>query len=296
MKRIVESVFGPGLKGWGGLLTAALRGVPEEDYGHYKERLFDTLRDEVFNKKRPLFDVAEEFFRYSVEILGSVATIPATGPLVVVAPHPSNGPLDGFALAKALCVRRDDIKIFADSRHLKLKWPIGDVLLPVDRKDPRLSARSVRKAMNHLVDGHCVAMFPARVNDSMDTDGFSTPWSLVVPKLLIKTADAGLEPVIQPLHLALTGTWPTALPGLKLASLLMSDPEQRTSLWEMRRILRPRKFALDILPAYRLAKDQLVRLDTGASVLSLPREKSEKARVLLDFIRERTYQIPRYAF
>jgi putative hemolysin len=92
-----------------------------------------------------------------------LASIPASGPLLVVANHPY-GVADGLIIGDLVSKVRPDFKIMT---HSLLCQPpeFGPFMLPVDfggsREARQRSAQTRREAMQWLQDGHCVVIFPA---------------------------------------------------------------------------------------------------------------------------------------
>jgi putative hemolysin len=92
-----------------------------------------------------------------------VASIPATGPLLVVANHPF-GAVEGLILAALLMDRRPDVKIMAN--HVLEKVPeFRDLFVLVNPFDtvsaPSQNLTPMRRAMRHLREGGMLGMFPA---------------------------------------------------------------------------------------------------------------------------------------
>ena len=116
-------------------------------------------------------------------------SIPARGPLLVVANHPY-GIADGLALGDLTTRIRPDTKIMT---HSLLCQPpeAARYLLPVDfggtPQARQNSARTRREAVNWLKDGHCVALFPAggvaTRQRPMKGPALDLPWHPFVGKL-----------------------------------------------------------------------------------------------------------------
>ncbi len=89
--------------------------------------------------------------------------IPETGSFIAIANHPYGG-IDSLLMVKAIYEKRPDIKIMANYLLKRLK-AVEDIILPVNPFDPKRNNRSsyegLKKGLNHLADGHCVAIFPA---------------------------------------------------------------------------------------------------------------------------------------
>lgn len=90
-----------------------------------------------------------------------VRRVPATGPVIVVANHPT-GALDGLALAHALCRRRRDVRLLGN--HLLSRVPeMRDWTIAVNPFDARSieNRRGLRQAREWLVRGGVLVVFPA---------------------------------------------------------------------------------------------------------------------------------------
>ncbi len=90
-------------------------------------------------------------------------SIPAAGPLIVVANHPFGG-IDGLALASILSGVRKDIRILAN-HYLGLFTELEPILFPVDpfgkRSSVKSNARSIIKAASWVKNGGLLLTFPA---------------------------------------------------------------------------------------------------------------------------------------
>ncbi|WP_422505155.1 lysophospholipid acyltransferase family protein [Stenotrophomonas sp. GZD-301] len=96
--------------------------------------------------------------RYRVED-AALARIPATGPLLIVANHPS-GALDALALLDAVGRVRRDVRIVANDLLAAIE-PLQDLLLPVRILGGTAKRPSVQAVGQALAAGQCVIVFPA---------------------------------------------------------------------------------------------------------------------------------------
>lgn len=91
-----------------------------------------------------------------------LATVPQTGPLVVVANHPF-GVVDGLVLCHLVSLVRDDFKVVAMSTLCRVP-EVRDYVLPINFADTpeaaATSARSRREARAMLKAGGCLIIFP----------------------------------------------------------------------------------------------------------------------------------------
>jgi putative hemolysin len=96
--------------------------------------------------------------RYRVEDV-ELARIPATGPLLIVANHPS-GALDALAMLDAVGRIRHDVRIVANDLLAAIE-PLQDLLLPVRILGGTAKRPSVQAVGQALAAGQCVIVFPA---------------------------------------------------------------------------------------------------------------------------------------
>lgn len=115
------------------------------------------------------FNSISEVCRLEVEGHGS---LPA-GPLVVVANHPT-GPMDGISYGKWLLEQRTDTLIFTTDALATIPsfrpFVIG-LSLYGDKTSARQNAKALRRAMQHLNRGGCIAAFPAGTISWKHKDG-----------------------------------------------------------------------------------------------------------------------------
>jgi putative hemolysin len=115
-------------------------------------------------KGRPFVEAALESLDVETVVdPAQLATVPATGPLVVVANHPFGG-LEGMILEAVLRRVRPDVKLLANYM-LHMIPDMRDSLIPVDPFDRpesvRRNAASIRQAVRWVRDGHVLGIFPA---------------------------------------------------------------------------------------------------------------------------------------
>ena len=136
---------------------------------------------------------------------GDLGRIPAKGPVILYANHPS-GALEGLIMA-ALCGRaRPDLKILASAALLRIPQlaQLAPMLLPLDLYGgASANAAVLRSTMNHLRAGGALGIFPAgRVARWQLGRGIAEqPWSRLLSRLGGRNADIpGLNFV--PLHMS----------------------------------------------------------------------------------------------
>ena len=109
------------------------------------------------------WEVMAARYGLSLEVLGgSLANIPRSGPLVVIANHPY-GILDGLMLGRILARTRSDFRILANSVFRKAE-ALDRIVLPVSFDDSRDGAQTNlgtrRQALEFLAAGGAVGVFP----------------------------------------------------------------------------------------------------------------------------------------
>ena len=128
--------------------------------------------------------------------------VPSTGPVIVVANHPS-GAADGIVLADALERVRKDVKILSHvwfGRYPALAERMF-LINPQAKAERRAgNARTLKAAKQWLADGHVLVVFPAGsvARFRWDEQGITdAPWQTGLVRLLHKT-----HATVLPVHLA----------------------------------------------------------------------------------------------
>lgn len=99
----------------------------------------------------------------SLDVIGgSLDSIPATGPLILIANHPY-GILDGLMMGHILSIVRGDFRILANSVFKKAQ-DLDRVVLPVsfdeDKDALRMNLETRKTALSYLAQGGAIGVFP----------------------------------------------------------------------------------------------------------------------------------------
>ncbi|MCI4645549.1 MAG: lysophospholipid acyltransferase family protein [Hyphomonadaceae bacterium] len=126
------------------------------------QRLYREYRESL--RHEPFFGAAVKLLDLRVEIdVARHASIPKTGPLVVVANHPF-GVLDGLVICHLLSLVRTDFKVLTNA-VLDGAPEASDWILPIDfagTKEAQATNISTRKtSLEKLKNGGCIVVFPA---------------------------------------------------------------------------------------------------------------------------------------
>lgn len=126
------------------------------------QRLYDRYRAELADE--PFFSAAIKLLDLRVEFdAARLASIPKTGPLVVVANHPF-GVLDGLVICWLVSLVREDFKILTNA-VLDGAPEASGWILPIDfsgtRQAQATNVATRRAALERLKAGGCVIVFPA---------------------------------------------------------------------------------------------------------------------------------------
>ncbi len=134
------------------------------------------------------FEIPEEDYR----------RLPKDGAYITISNHPL-GAIDGILLFKLLFAQRSDYKIMANFL-LQRMAPIEPCIIPVNpfenRKDAKSSIAGFKSALQHLIDGHPLGIFPAG-EVSTHKDGkliVDKPWEEAALKL-IRKAEVPVVPI-----------------------------------------------------------------------------------------------------
>lgn len=131
---------------------------------------------------------------------GALADIPRSGPVIVVANHPS-GALDGLALLTLIRRVRTDVRLLAN-RWLSCVPELRECVVPVDvfgtpTRAVRRNGTALRSAIQWLARGGCLAIFPSgEVAHEEHSDGrvLDSPWRHTAAELAVR-AQATVVPV-----------------------------------------------------------------------------------------------------
>lgn len=149
---------------------------------------------------RSFWDVIPERFGLSLEVIsGSLESIPANGPLVLIANHPY-GILDGLMMGHILDRVRGDFRILANSVFRRAE-ALNRVILPIsfdETKDAvRQNLETRTTALRYLNDGGAIGVFPGGTV-STSAKPFSHPmdpgWRNFTAKMIAKS-DATVVPI-----------------------------------------------------------------------------------------------------
>lgn len=149
---------------------------------------------------RSFWQVIPERYGLELQVIGgSLANIPATGPLVMIANHPY-GILDGLMMGHLLDRVRGDFRILANSVFRRAS-DLNRVILPISFDDTaeavRMNLQTRNQALAYLKDGGAIGVFPGGTV-STAARPFSRPmdpgWRTFTARMIART-DATVVPV-----------------------------------------------------------------------------------------------------
>jgi putative hemolysin len=139
------------------------------------------------------WDVIVERYGLSLDVIGgSLANIPANGPLVLIANHPY-GILDGMMMGHILQKVRGDFRILANSVFRRAEQ-LNKILLPISFDDTKealqLNLKTRSDALSYLGQGGAIGVFPGGTV-STSAKPFSRPmdpgWRNFTSKMIAKS-------------------------------------------------------------------------------------------------------------
>jgi putative hemolysin len=142
---------------------------------------------------RSFWDVIPERYGLSLHVSGGdLATIPRTGPLVIIANHPF-GILDGLMMGHLLNRSRGDFRILANSVFRRAP-ALDAVLLPISfdqtREATALNLQTRARAIDYLAGGGAIGIFPGGTVSTAATP-FARPldpgWRNFTAKLIARS-------------------------------------------------------------------------------------------------------------
>jgi putative hemolysin len=153
-------------------------------------------------------DPAVDFSARALAVLGidvvvpddALADVPRSGPVIVVANHPS-GALDGLALLTLIRRVRSDVRLMGN-RWLRWLPELRECLVPVDvfgapADAVRRNGTALRSAIQWLSRGGCLGIFPSgevAYRDLPDGRVIESPWHHTAAELALRT-DATVVPM-----------------------------------------------------------------------------------------------------
>ena len=149
---------------------------------------------------RDFWQVMVERYGLTLDIVGgSLANIPRTGPLILIANHPY-GILDGMMMGHILSQTRGDFRILANSVFRKAE-DLNRIILPISFDDTKealaLNLQTRKTALNYLGDGGAIGIFPGGAV-STGAKPFAQPmdpsWRGFTARMIAKS-DATVVPV-----------------------------------------------------------------------------------------------------
>jgi putative hemolysin len=142
---------------------------------------------------RDFWEVMQERYRLRIALdEASLARIPRTGPVVVVANHPF-GILDGLALGRILSATRGEFRIMAHQVFHKAK-DLADIILPITFDETKEGLRSNletrQEALPWLGNGGAIGIFPGGTVSTSQTwwsRPMDPPWKTFTAKMITRS-------------------------------------------------------------------------------------------------------------
>lgn len=116
-----------------------------------------------------------------------LSNIPETGPFIILSNHPFGG-ADGIILYDIISKKRPDLKVMANF-ILSLIANLKECFIPVNPfsdKGLRTSLPGIRSAIEHINQGHCLAVFPAGEVSTYHNNKYTEdiPWQSSIIKMV----------------------------------------------------------------------------------------------------------------
>ena len=195
----------------------------------------------------------------SFEVSGSLADVPETGPLVVVANHPF-GAVDGLLLSSIIGQRRADVRCLATRVLERIPEARREMFLVDISGGPRAAGRNhrpMRAALSWVRDGGALCVFPAGVVSHSTLTRWAPhdgPWHPSTARL-VQASGAAVVPCF------IEGT-----NSLTFQALGLVHPSLRTA-WLVRELLRLRGRTLRVHVGRPIAAHDLARDVTRATAV-----------------------------
>jgi len=220
---------------------------------------------------RDFWDVLVERYGLSLDITGgTLANIPKTGPVILIANHPY-GILDGLMMGHILSRTRGDFRILANHVFRKAE-DLDRVILPISfeasKEAMRTNIETRKTALNYLGEGGAIGIFPGGTV-STGVKPFSHPmdpgWRGFTARMVAKS-NATVVPVFFDGHTSRLFQIASHLHSTLRVGLLIKEFKKRVDM-----------------PVEVVVGDPI-----GRDVLD-PLAKDSKA--MMDFLRKATYEL-----
>jgi putative hemolysin len=208
--------------------------------------------------------------------------IPRRGPVIIVANHPF-GILEGAVLATLLMRVRPDLK-FLGNEMLSNIPEISDLLIPVDAMRTgaaRKNFAGLRRAMEFLQEGGCLAVFPAGEvahYHARDRAIVDSPWHPAIARMVETLSRRGIPVSTVPVHIG-------GANSLLFQFLGLISPKLRTALL-VRELLNKRNRFVEVRVGTPVSNKKLLEIAT-------PKERTEYLRWRTELLANRLDYKPR---
>lgn len=222
-------------------------------------------------KGRDFWQVIVERYGLSLDVVGgSLATIPANGPLILIANHPY-GILDGLMMGYILSILRGDFRIIAHQVFRKAR-ELDRVILPIDFDETEAAIKrnlqTRAEALAYLKTGGAIGIFPGGTVATAPKP-FARPmdpvWRNFTARMIARS-DATVVPIYFDGHTSRLFQLASHLHYTLRLGLLIKE--------------------------FRARVDEPVRIVVGAPIArSEIAARAQDAKAMMDFLRRTTYEL-----
>ncbi len=217
------------------------------------------------------WQVMVERYGLSLEIArGSLATIPRTGPIILLANHPY-GILDGLMMGHILSKTRGDFRILANSVFQKAE-DLQRVILPVSFDDTKeavaLNLQTRKTSLDYLRQGGAIGIFPGG------------------------TVSTAAKPLARPLDPGWRSFTARMIAKSDATVIPLFFEGQNSRLWQIASHLHVTLRMALLINEFGRRVDTPVRVHVGAPITRAALgDRVKDAKSLMAFLREKTYEL-----
>jgi putative hemolysin len=227
--------------------------------------------DDEIAQGQSFWEVMVNRYGLSIDVIsGSIADIPADGPLVVVANHPF-GILDGLIMGHLLSGRRRDFRILASSVFQDAP-DINRIVLPVSfdntKNAVKLNLETRAKALEFLKAGGAIGVFPGG------------------------TVSTALRPFLRPLDPGWRRFTARMIAKSNATVVPVFFDGQNSTLFQLASHIHYNLRMALLLKEFRRRADKPVQIAIGAPISSETIAAfADDAQGMMDFLRNETYRL-----